>query len=133
MKKYIFLIFVIFMSTSLSAQVKMGVWKGKDTKNWFTIIVSSHTKAGATCEIETKGMKARGKFSKDGKTLTFSNGKGELALHQLSSERSFKNAKGYLQFVATGGTVSYKVVSGNLALPGWDEGVAAVVINHEER
>ena len=139
MKTYLILTLALVFSISLSAQsgnivlgqysFKAGADLGKQ------LMVKPSPKGGVVFEVETTVISARGLIT-DRDTgrplLQFKNSDGILHLEQLANERMFRNKKGYLRLISEKGTTSYKYIKGNLALPGWDEGVAAVFINHKK-
>ncbi len=139
MKTYLILTLALIFSVSISAQsggIIPGTYSFKAGADLSKTIVKPTPKGGVVFEVETTVMRARGLIT-DRDTgrplLKFKNSDGILHLQQLASESQFRNKKGYLRFVTGKGTTSFKYVKGNLTLPGWDEGVAAVVINHEEQ
>lgn len=133
MKKYLLLLVATLFSVSLSAQIIQGIWKGRDHQGPYKVLIGPVEKGGVVFEIETALMKAKGQFTEKGKLLTIKNAKGMVQLRRIDSEGEFKNKKGYLQFISLSDRISYKIVKGNLSLPGWEKDEASVVINHEER
>lgn len=134
MKKYILVVLAAFFALPLFSQgIITGTWKGEFKKNGKTY--KYYFKGGQEGEpmFGLPDMRLKGKFERNGQILMFKNSDGILRLRRLSSESQFRNKRGYLRFKGKKRTISYKYVSGPIALPGWDEGVAAVVVNHEEQ
>jgi len=141
MKKMIVLVAGLLFTLSLSAQsINRGDWLGKTPSgNAYKMTVlggqEGEPRNIVILELEEDVVARKGYFQ--GQFLKFKTSRGLLVLKRQSSARSFRNEKGFLMFAKPGTRISaelgagvvYKYVSGPLVLPGWDEGVAAVIYN----
>jgi len=135
-KNLLFFAVLMMFSLTLPAQSNLlGTWKGKTEKN-----------GKSTSFILT--MKKNGKFKvvypnlddviitgewgmKPGGVLKFKGSDEELQFKRIDRGARVGEKGGLLKFKRGNKTVRYRTMSNAAGFFGWDEGVAAVVVNHE--
>ncbi len=143
MKKYLFLSVVFALFTfSLSAQ-SPGRWTGEVQKNGKTVKFNLDLKATGSFlmayDLNPNDLTVKGRWSSKGDVLSFKTSKGSVQFKKIASKRAskgflltFKTDKGYSLYNVHG-LPKESLRKEASAVFGWDEGVAAVVVNHEEQ
>lgn len=143
MKKYVFLLATsILFSLNLSAQFS-GVWQGTVEKNGkdvdFTLKLQKNGIFSMAYDLNPNDLSVKGRWTTKGDLLNFKTSSGSIQLKKSTSRNpangfifTFKKGNKFITYNVHGlpKTTQLKRVS---AVFGWDEGVAAVVINHEEQ
>ena len=144
MKKYLFLLASsLIFSLSLSAQ-PAGIWGGEVSKDGkksgFTLSLQKNGTFTMAYDLNPNDLSIKGRWSAKGDMLTFKAGSRTVQLKKTSSKGS-QSKKGFLLTFKKGSKLiiyspwgqppssKFKPMS---SMFGWDEGVAAIVVNHEE-
>lgn len=130
--KYFLLLFIAGMLSNfnLSAQTEILIWhsiKSEGSSNKFKPMI----KGGVVFEVEVKFADVR--IEKNGSVLSFKNSDGILIMNRLSGKSQFKNTSGFLEFRDGKKTYYFKKSRGNIKLPLWPSGKAAIIINKGEQ
>lgn len=139
MKKFLFLSLALLLSGTLSAQTKfIGTWSGSAVKNGqpmgFKLTLNKDGNFTMAYDLNPNDLSIKGTWSHANGVLTFISGKNKTTLKR--QKKANKNNK---TFVMDFNRKNKRAIYGfNIGMPptvmfGWDEGVAAVVINHEEQ
>ncbi|MDW3648820.1 MAG: hypothetical protein R8P61_17260 [Bacteroidia bacterium] len=137
MKSLLAIAFSILIGLSVSAQTSLiGVWKGKTVKNGqpMGFILKMHKNGSFTMayDLNPNEVSVKGKWSLTDRVLSFKNSDGILHLKPFTGQLRAGDDH-IISFRKKGKTQKYALIKGPFTLMGWDEGVAAVVINHEEQ
>lgn len=138
MKKILFLGLVFLFSHPLSAQTKfIGTWSGNALKNGksmdFKLTILKNGNFTLAYDLNPNEISIKGTWSHTKGEITFKTGNKKTTLKR---QKKANKKKG---FVMDFRGKNQKAIYGfNIGMPphvlfGWDEGVAAVVINHEEQ
>ena len=137
MKSLLAIAFSLLISLNLSAQTSlMGAWKGKTVKNGqpmgFILEMYKNGTFTMAYDLNPNDLTVKGKWSLTDRVLSFKNSDGILQLKPFTGKLRAGDDH-VITFKKKGKTQKYALIKGPFTLMGWDEGVAAVVINHEEQ
>lgn len=137
MKSLISLLIALAFTFSLSAQTELlGTWSGKAVKNGqpmgFTLKILKNGSFLMAYDLNPNDLNIRGTWTLNKGTLSFKNSEGILRYKGLTNELS-SGKKNKLIFKSGKRSKTFEYIQGPIVLMGWDEGVAAVVVNHEEQ
>lgn len=136
MKSFCLFVFACCAAVPLIAQPDLSAsWTGKAVKNGqpmgFTLNLYDSGRFLMAYDLNPNELSVKGAWSFADGQLSFKNSDGILILKRLVGRPGPKQAT--LTFKHTKGTIRFGRISGPFVLMGWDEGVAAVVVNHEEQ
>jgi len=132
MKNLSCIIFGLLFSVTLFAQpLSEGVYTSESGKSLKMKLMGGQE--GEPILIIEDEARIKGTFSKDYSRLNLKSTAGHMVMKLVDSRKIGSDQKGLIIFVGDFGRVAYQKVKGPLSLSGWDEGVAAIVVNHEEQ
>ncbi len=140
-KNFLFFTCIVLFSCVLSAQPDLsGTWTGKTVKNGqpvgFTLKMNKKGAFTMAYDLNPNDLAVKGKWTSKEDALSFKGTDEELQLKRIPKGAKNNKKTCILEFRHNNRSLKMS----NLAEPwkigrffGWDEGVAAVVINHEEQ
>ena len=137
-KSLLFFVALMMCSLTISAQSNfVGTWKGKTKKDGksavFTLKMNKNGTFTMAYDLNPNDLSVMGNWIYADGRLSFKGSDEELQFRKLN-DGTKSGKKGFLlKFKRGKKTVGFQTLSNVSGFFGWDEGVAAVVINHEEQ